>query len=349
MVRSLSSPTFADTVAVKRKSTIRIVHGKKNNSKALGMKFRALPKSTRAQKKKDSAPYLKLDPEGVIGKSTAHALKRALDTHAFQFFALPLQKISKLDFFAPTPPMPRKIKTDKFRISKALHEAKKMHSYMSMRSKLCQLGTAKLKELALGAGLTKGLLRNMTKAQIASKLWEEVEIAEEGKPPNLSTTEMINILKEHKVKMSSMDLKSLFLRLSHSTLLTIAFSKRIKVEDHMLEGSKEAKTALLDAIWKAKDLYLHNLNCYRAKRLIQDSKPRTTLKGILSYLTLREKLFDDLGMATIRSLRFKLEPYDFCCEELFCLGVRDNKWLLFCAIPTCTETIVKKRGTIVTF
>ena len=50
-----------------------------------------------------------------------------------------------------------------------------------------------------------------------------------------------------------------------------------------------------------------------------------TTRGILDYCRLRE----DIDKATIREIRFRLEPYTFCLKEMWCLGLKQN-CLAFC-------------------
>ena len=294
---------------------------------------------------KDKIRFFQLNPSKHLSRELMEKLKDSIEFDGVGYgFAVPLDRLTEACFEPPHVPIEPALKTDKFRISKALAKAKKPHSYMSMADKLCGLRMDVLKDLAVGANIPSEKLEGLKKREIATLLWKAVECAEKDKPPNLSTVEFHSIFREHGVSLSPhRTVKETFALLSYESILRIAKAKRVEVPT-----DNPTKEQLVDAVWKAKDLYVHNLNVYKAKRLIYEAGTRKKNNSIMQYLKLRKGLFDDLASASIRMLKFKVEPYVFACENLWCLGISGN-YLLFCAQPCETKVSVRKKYVPVKF
>lgn len=248
-------------------------------------------------------------------------------------FAIDLENITQLDFYAPSPELPKKCQVSKLCLSQELDAMNHMHSYMSMPRKLKLLSLEKLRELCEKAEIPENKFRKETKrVKLAKVLLQTVEAAEKEKPPVLSTTEIMRILTEKNVKgSSSLSLKERFAKLTLKSLIEIADAKRIDIPLSPL-NPKQAKKELINAIWKEKDSYEHRLRSYRTRRQIQDMKPMRTVRGIKNYCKLRK----DIESATIRSIRFRVKPHTYFIEDVFLMGIKDKE-LTFCGIPTLSS------------
>ena len=230
-------------------------------------------------------------------------------------FAIDLENITQLDFYAPSPELPKKCQVSKLCLSKELDAMNHMHSYMSMPRKLRLLSLEKLRELCEKAEIPENKFRKETKrAKLAKLLFQTVEAAEEGKPPVLSTTEIMRILTEKGVKgSSSLSLRQRFTKLTLKSLIEIADAKKIDISVSVsLLNPKKAKEELIETIWEEKDSYEDRLRSYRARRQIQEMKPMRTVRGIENYCKLRE----DIESATIRSIRFRVKPHTYFVEDV---------------------------------
>ena len=168
-------------------------------------------------------------------------------------FAIELDSITQLEFYAPSPKLPKKCQVSKLCLSKELDAMNHMHSYMSMPRKLKLLSLEKLRELCEKAEIPENKFRKETKrAKLAKLLLQTVEAAEKEKPPVLSTTEIMRILTEKNVKgSSSLSLKERFAKLTLKSLIEIADAKRIDIPLSPL-NPKKAKKELIEAIWEEK-------------------------------------------------------------------------------------------------
>ena len=137
--------------------------------------------------------------------------------------------------------------------------------------------------------------------------------------------------------------KESFSMLSYEDIVRVAKAKRVE-----LPIDNPSKEEVVDAIWEAKSVYVHNMNVYKMKRLIYDCRGRRTEKNIMQYLRIRNNLFDDIQSASIRLLKFKMDPYVFSCEDLWCLGICGDL-LLFCSQPCTTNVSVHKKYNPVKF
>ena len=248
-------------------------------------------------------------------------------------FAIDLNCITLLDFYAPSPKLPTKCQVSKLCLSKALDENNIMHSYMSMPRKLQLLRLGQLRQLCEKAEIPDNEFRKVTKrVTLAKLLFETVEAAEKGKPPLLSTTELMRILKEKKVKgSSSLSLKERFSKLTLKMLTEVAVAKNIDIPLLPLNAHK-AKEELIGAIFENKDSYEHRLRSYSTLRHIQVMKPMRTTRSIENYCKLRE----DIQSATIRSVHFRVKPYTYFVENVWFVGMKDKE-LTFCGIPTISS------------
>lgn len=248
-------------------------------------------------------------------------------------FAIDLNSITQLDFYAPSPKLPKKCQVSKLCLSKELDAMNHMHAYMSMPRKLKLLSLEKLRELCEKAEIPEKKFRKETKrATLANILRKTVEAAEKDKPPVLSTTEIMKILTEMGVKTSSsLSLKQRFAKLSLKKMIEIAEAKKIDIPLSPFDP-KTAKEELIEAIWEQKDSYEYRLRRYSARRQIQDMKPMRTVRGIENYCKLRK----DIESATIRSIRFRVKPHTYFVENVWFIGIKDKE-LTFCGIPTISS------------
>lgn len=342
MVRS--NPVLTVLQETKAK-TIRFVHDKdglrdKINPLLISPAPRSLSFTAFLPEFEDKMRVFKLNPSKPLSREIMESVKDSIEFDGLSVaFAVPLEAILEASFEPPPMPITQGLKTDKAVISKALTEAKKPHSFLSMRKKLCSLRVDVLKDLAVGANIPLDSLAGLKKRQIADLLWNAVETEEKDTPPNLSSTEIYAILKEHRISpmWKNQTLKESFSMLSRDNIIRIAEAKRVE-----LPSGNPTKEALVDAVWEAKELYPHKLKCFKAKRRVYQSGSRKKNNGIMQYLTLRKKLFDDLPNASIRMLKFKMQPYVFACENISCLGMTDQH-LLFCSQPCETKVFVRKK------
>lgn len=278
------------------------------------------------------ARTIRLNPDKAIKEPVAKKIVDAIQRDCFFCLAVPFEKITLLGFHPPSPRLPE-IELDKVELSKVLSEANIKHSYMTMAEKLKRLSVPKLKRLCERVGIAT---RKECKDKLARMLWVRVEIAEQGKPANLSATEIASILKERKVKAWKKPLKERFAKLSYKYLLEIATKKRVEIPLSLVD-KKVAKEELLEAIWEAKESYDYRLKLYKSRRYLQEVKPMRTKRGILDYCSLRE----DIASAGIKELRVRLEPFTFFCKELVYSG-HSEEFFFFHALPTISKASYTK-------
>lgn len=279
---------------------------------------------------------LKLNPKKRIHEKAAETLKSILKTDSRFRFALPLDNITLLDFEPPKPSLPEKNSITKHILSKALQAASIDHSYMSMKDKLVKLPLRQLKGFCEAAGIASKKYKYARDAEkVVRLLWEVVEAADEEKPKNLSRKEISAILKENNIKAWSKTLKERFALLPLETLVKVAECKGI--DGALSLSEREAKEELVERIWKDKESYDHRKRLYKMRRHLQDIKAMLTRKGIEKYLRLRK----DFAKATIRRLHFRLKPYTFFLEEVWCCGEVEGH-LFFCIAPTISEVSFTK-------
>jgi hypothetical protein len=281
---------------------------------------------------------IRLSPDRKINRRMAKNLQAVIRDESFHVFAVPVELIMSVEFDPPEIDLPPKMKTTTFAISRALSAANILHSYMTMKKKLRHLYLDRIKELAAGALVPAGIVGRAKKARLIEMLWEAVEKAEQGKPPVLTTAELYAILEENKALQDTcVDLKTQLRGLTKLKLHRVAESKGLEVDE------KTTKLQIIDLLLSEKGKYIDRLKRYKAKRLLQRQTIWKTPERIREYLLLRQTVCGDLPKTAIRSLRWKMKPFNFKAKELWCLGYREDS-LVFASIPAVTEVLLRKEN-----